>query len=87
MSKPAFNCTDLGNADRFIHRYGGRVRYLEETGTWLLWNGSRWKPVKHGRIFERARETVILIHVEAKDAEDRAASRELSRWAITLRSD
>jgi hypothetical protein len=49
MPMSNFACTDLGNADRFIHRYGDKVRYLEDIGRWLFWDGTRWKLVQFSK--------------------------------------
>lgn len=36
-----FPMTDLGNAERFIHRHGQDFRYCAELG-WFRWDGRRW---------------------------------------------
>lgn len=36
-----FPMTDLGNAERFVHRYGQDFRYCAELG-WFRWDGRRW---------------------------------------------
>jgi putative DNA primase/helicase len=77
-----FECTDLGNSDRFVDMYGGRVRNLEETGQWLLWSGSRWKPTRYGQIFEMARKVVKRIYQEAADCQDMTRKKELHKWAL-----
>lgn len=35
--------TDLGNARRFVARYGNAMRYCDRWGKWLVWDGKRWK--------------------------------------------
>lgn len=34
--------SELSNADRFIARHGDDVRFVVETGEFLVWNGKRW---------------------------------------------
>lgn len=34
---------DVDNAAIFVKKYKDRVRYLHDEGTWLIWNGKRWK--------------------------------------------
>lgn len=36
-----FPMTDLGNAERFIHRFGDDFRFCAELG-WFRWDGRRW---------------------------------------------
>lgn len=36
-----FPLTDLGNAERFVHRYGRDFRFCAELG-WFRWDGRRW---------------------------------------------
>lgn len=36
-----FPMTDLGNAERFVHRYGRDFRFCAELG-WFRWDGRRW---------------------------------------------
>ena len=38
-----FHCTDLGNSERLIHRYGMTdLRYCTPHNSWYLWNGRVW---------------------------------------------
>ena len=37
-----FALTDIGNADRFVDRYGAVVKYCYEWEKWLVWDGRRW---------------------------------------------
>ncbi len=39
---PAPECTDLGNADRFVRRNLGRARYCAALGGWMIYCGPRW---------------------------------------------
>jgi putative DNA primase/helicase len=82
MPMSNFACTDLGNADRFIHRYGDKVRYLEDIGRWLFWDGTRWKLVQFSKIFGMARKTVKSIYDEARDSVVKPVARDLAAHAL-----
>ena len=36
-------CSDLGNALRFVRKFRGKVKYCNEWGTWLIYDGKRWE--------------------------------------------
>jgi P4 family phage/plasmid primase-like protien len=67
---PAFNLTDLGNAERLIHRHGARLRYCWLWSKWLAWDGKRWVKDDSGEVYRRAKETVASIYQEAAAADD-----------------
>src|SRR5580700_7332392 len=35
--------TDLANAQRFVADHGSKVRYCTAKGSWLVWDGNRWR--------------------------------------------
>jgi P4 family phage/plasmid primase-like protien len=43
MQPESFPWNSLGNAKRFVHMFGGRVRYAQDEKCWLLWNGRFWQ--------------------------------------------
>ena len=58
--------TDLGNAQRFIERYGRNFLFVEKLG-WLAWDGRRWNSEDANAIFDRAvHNTIKGISSEAK---------------------
>jgi len=65
-----FNRTDLGNAERLVHRFGADIRYCPEAKGWLVYDGRRWAEDRTGRIRRMARETVRGIGREASNAAD-----------------
>lgn len=75
-----YECSDVGNKDRFNDQHGASLKFLREEGRWICWAGDRWSD-KNARPYERAEETVKLIHNEARDCKVRGGSRELSKWA------
>ncbi len=78
-----FALTDLGNADRFVARYGERVLWCEGMRAYLVWDGKRWaKDEGGGSVVKRAQEVARSIHREAADQRDTDAQRRVSRWAV-----
>ncbi len=80
-SVPAFNLTDLGNAERFVRDHGEGVRYCYPWGKWLVWTGARWERDEAGRTHRLAKETVRGIYREASDAEDEDRRKALAKHA------
>jgi putative DNA primase/helicase len=82
---PIHECTDLGNADRFVLRYGDRVRYVpaygDKTG-WHVWDGHRWNPDGKRLVQKLAHETVRAIYQEAAAVEDHDIRKRLVSHAI-----
>lgn len=74
-------CTDLGNAERLMDRFGADLRYAALLGDWLVWDGRRWAVDSARRVVTLARDTVRAIYAEASEAETKEARRELSGWA------
>jgi len=63
-----FIYTDAGNAERFAGMWGCTVKHTPEKG-WLVWDGKRW--INDERLlYEKARETVLNIIEDAKNAKD-----------------
>ncbi len=57
--------TDLGNAQRFVARFGDVFKYVEQWG-WLAWDGRRWNTHEADAILSRAvHETIKAIAEEA----------------------
>lgn len=58
--------TDLGNAQRFVRRFGKQFLYVMEWG-WMAWDGRRWEGHNAEAMVQRAvHETVKLIAAEAR---------------------
>lgn len=75
-------CTDLGNAERLVLRYGADVRYCYPWRAWLIWDGARWRKDERGEIYQRAKMTVQGLYAEASDAPTQARREELGKWAL-----
>ncbi len=80
---PAFNLTDMGNAERFVLRYGQDVRYCYPWGKWLVWTGARWERDEAGKVHRLAKEAVRSIYQEAAAAEDENRRKALAKHATS----
>lgn len=86
MMEPGKHCTDLGNAMRLVKKYGDIIRYCDELGKWLIWDGRRWAIDKSQRIRTLAFETVRDIYREAAETVSESERVELANWAIKSES-
>jgi putative DNA primase/helicase len=78
---PAFNLTDLGNAERLVARHGDDLRYCHSWGKWLAWDGRRWAVDATGEVERQAVETVASIYTEAANADDKDERKAIARHA------
>ena len=77
-------CNDLGNAARFIHRYGDDFRFVEGVG-WAAWDGVRWDVEDGGRAAHLAAQaTAEAVRAEAGAVEFSAMnlSSDLADWVV-----
>lgn len=65
-----FPLTDLGNAERFHARYGGRLLWCFELG-WAVWDGRRWSfDDAEAKVLQAVQLTVRAIQEEARALEN-----------------
>lgn len=81
-----FACTDLGNAERLVHRHGADLRFCHPWGRWYIWDGARFRLDESGEIGRRAAETVRHIYHEAAEAPSDEGRDALSKWAFKSES-
>jgi putative DNA primase/helicase len=60
-------CTDLGNAERLVERFGHLIRYCSENKRWLVYRTGRWIHDSGGRMYRMAYKVARSIYAEAKD--------------------
>jgi P4 family phage/plasmid primase-like protien len=83
VSDPSqLQCTDFGNAERLVLRYGQDVRFCYPANSWFVWNGQRWVEDTTGEVIRRAKATVQGIYAEASDAPTRERREDLGKWAV-----
>ena len=79
-------CTDLGNAERLVDKFGQDVRYCPQMGRWLVWDGTRWRDDDQGRPRHLAGLVARSILDEARVCNDDGRRRELAEWAVKSES-
>jgi putative DNA primase/helicase len=80
-------CTDFGNAERLVLRYGHDLRYCYPWRSWLWWDGRRWQRDQTGEVVRRAKATVQGIYAEAAETQDRERREALAKWAVRSEGD
>lgn len=85
-SQLPFPRTDLGNAERLVDQFGGRLRWCTEWNDWLHWDGTRWNSSASIEAERLSQITVRTIHDEVLTLTDSEERRLLSRWAFTSES-
>ena len=80
-------CTDLGNAERLVAKFGSILRYSYQRKRWLHWIGTRWLWDFKGYVTFLAKEVVKSIYSEAEDAQDKDSRFELAKWAMTSENE
>lgn len=80
-SASAFARTELGLAERLIHRYGADLCYVPGWG-WLYWDGSRWvRDQEDLHLLALTQETVRSIYAEAQGEPDHERRSKLAKFA------
>jgi len=59
-------CTDLGNAERLVDRFGSRIRYCPDKRVWYCYRQGRWMPDIDGMMNRMAFKVVLSIGEDAK---------------------
>ncbi|MGA2885022.1 MAG: phage/plasmid primase, P4 family [Halobacteriota archaeon] len=84
--------SDLGNAERFVERFGESVRYCKEMNAWFVWDGHRWVQDKTDKIVQFAVQVPSIIDMEVglidrlpgKSEEEKRKMKDVYRqWART----
>ena len=52
-------CTDLGNARRFVRDHKVDTRFCPQRSQWLHWNGQKWMADEDGQIMRKDRKSVV----------------------------
>ena len=74
--------TEWGNAQRIIADHGTDIRYCKSLGSWLDWDGARWRIDEKGVIWGRAKDTVRRLAHEAASTDDDKQRGQLLKWAL-----
>lgn len=81
------NCTELGNSERLIAKFGTQFRYCGTWSKWLWWNGKRLVIDDTGEINRCAKATVRSIYAEAAASLNDFRRKELAKHAVKSESD
>ncbi len=83
-----FALTDKGNADRLVHHFEDRIRYVTEIRSFYAYDRGVWRPDNRGRVVEYAKQIAERIAGEAQclpddlpDKELQEAQTALAQWA------
>jgi putative DNA primase/helicase len=88
ICEATYECTDLGNAERFVVSHSEDVRFVPAYGAagWLVWDGRRWNPDGKRHVRKLAHETVRAIYHEAVNLEDENNRKRLMMWSVKSES-
>lgn len=84
--KGHFKCTDLGNAERLIHRHGQDIRFCYAMKRWFVWDETRWIMDPGGMIVQRAKDTVRHIYDEVKSCGEESLRKDVAQHAMRSES-
>lgn len=72
--------TDLGNTRRMVADHGHDLRYAPQWGTWLVWEGARWREDITGEANRRAKAVVDGMLTQMATITDDDARKALFKW-------
>ncbi|WP_089743624.1 phage/plasmid primase, P4 family [Gracilibacillus ureilyticus] len=82
MEQPKkFNRTEMGNAERLVHRNGKDLKYCVEFDGWLIWDGKTWGEDKRKKVERIAIQTFREMYGEVQQLTDTDERKDLWRWA------
>lgn len=81
MNEKYYECTDLGNVERFVDQHKARIKATGSKSAWLIWDGTRWLPTGDRKAHGLAVDTVKKISKETEAAQSSHHSDELRKWA------
>lgn len=81
-----FSPTDAGNAKRFVRQHGDYLRYSFGLGSWLVFDGQRWKRDGQRLVMELAKATALEICKDALGCKDDAGRRLLMGHGLASES-
>jgi putative DNA primase/helicase len=75
--------TDLGNSQRFAHRFDRNIRYCYPFKSWYIFNGQRWIRDDRGHVMEFGKDCVLRLADEAPLLEFGTEQEASFKWAGT----
>jgi P4 family phage/plasmid primase-like protien len=74
-------CTEFGNVQRMLDRFGQSLMFVDETEQWFRWDDTRWTAITPRAVAFLAGETIRGIFAEARDEENEDVRGNLMAWA------
>jgi len=78
--------TDLGNCERLVDAYAGRIKYNNTSKSWFIWSGKYWKNDEKNYIMQMAKKTVRKMYDEAQKLDDASKRTDLIKHAVKSES-
>ncbi len=79
--------SDLGNARRFVDRYGSDFRFCYAWRKWLHFGAGRWRADEAGAVNRAAKDVARRMLHEAADVQDIERRKHAVKWAVGSQSD
>ena len=61
---------DTGNAERLVRRFGDHIRFIFETGEWMVWTSNGWQKDTNGKLMRMTKAVIREISDQAMAGED-----------------
>ena len=74
--------SDAGNAERLHALHGRNIRYVANSGQWLIWSDSRWRPDTTGNIVRMFIDTMRSTAKQATDISDPREAQAITNFAL-----
>lgn len=82
-----YECSEVGNMDRFADQHTGKLIYIPQKRSWYLWDSLRYRRAGDEEVHELALETAKSIFDEARDCQTEQGCKQVSSWAYSSRSE
>lgn len=81
-----FALTDMGNAQRLVHRHGQNLRWVKSWKSWLAWDCGIWVADADNAAVRAAQETVRAIYGEGAACQDSRLRQQIVEHAVSSES-
>lgn len=77
----SFNLTEYGDAERLVSLHGEDIRYCQDSRSWLIWDGQRWREDRAVELDARIKNTLRSLYIEAALCNDDDRRKQLIKHA------
>lgn len=74
-----YHLTDIGNGLRFVHACRGRLHYVAEWKSWVVWDGRRWAHGDDAAVVKLAHKVALSIYDDISKEDDERRRKELDQ--------